>query len=286
LPTLYDYRISQITPAILLLMAFGLANFRREVTLFFVAVIVVYGVFSVDVYRPKEPWREFGQMVAEFAQSGDAVLLEFTGGDYTMDYYLERYLAAGIPSVSMWQWRSFEPETYESGVLGYIDSHDTIWLGRWSSSEEAFIKLRATNHIPTMRRTIQHFDNEFELYRFDRPPQETIAHFENGMVLNRVEIDAGWVELLWSTDTVLSFDYTVSVKLLDEAGQIMAQIDRQPQLDMRPTSTWTTEEFIYDPYIFEIEADTIFIQVYHWSPEDIAPVLTDTGENGLSLHAQ
>jgi mannosyltransferase len=283
LPTLYDYRISQLTPAIMLLMAFGLANFPREARLFFVTVIIIYAVFSVDVYRPKEPWREFSQMVAEYAQEGDAVLLDFTGGDYTMDYYLEQYLPVTIPTASMWQWRTFEAATYESGILGYLDSHDSIWLARWSSDEEAFVKLRATNHAQTMRRTLQQDEIEFELYRFDRLPDATLTTFENGIRLHQAEIENGQVDLWWSADTVLDANYTVSVKVLDAGGQVIAQVDRQPQLDLRPTTTWQADEVIYDPYLFEIEGTSILIQVYLWTPEGIQAILTATGENGLTL---
>lgn len=283
LPTLYDYRISQITPAIVLLMAFGLANFRREARLFFIAVIVIYGVFSVDVYRPKEPWREFGQMVVEFAQDGDAVLLEFTGGDYTMDYYLERYLPENIPITSMWQWRTFEPETYENGILGTIDSYDSIWLARWSSDEEAFIKLRATNHIPTMRRTIQQGAVQFELYRFDRLSDESLTIFENGMVLQQATIYAGQVDLWWSADSLMDANYTVSVKVFDSVGNIIAQIDRQPQLEARPTSTWQPDEIIYDPYLLETNGTLITVQVYLWTPNGIQPIATMGGQDGFSI---
>jgi mannosyltransferase len=285
LPTLYDYRISQLTPTIMLLIALGLANFPRQARLFFVTVIIIYSVFSVDVYRPKEPWREFGQMVAEYAQTGDAVLLDFTGGDYTMDYYLERYLPDDIPTASMWQWRTFESATYESGILGYIDSYNSIWLARWSSDEEAFAKLRATNHVPTMRRTLQQDDIQFELYRFDRLPNATLTTFDNRMRLNRVEIQNGQVDLWWSADTALDTNYTISVKVLDAAGQVIAQLDRQPQLDLRPTATWQLGELIYDPYKFDFEGASILIQVYLWTPEGIQPILTDTGENGLTRAA-
>ncbi|MDQ7026338.1 MAG: glycosyltransferase family 39 protein [Anaerolineae bacterium] len=283
LPTLYDYRISQITPAIVLLMAFGLANFQREARLFFLVVIVIYGVFSVDVYRPKEPWREFGQMVAEFAQDGDAVLLEFTGGDYTMDYYLERYLPTYIPTVSMWQWRTFEPQTYESGLLGTLDSYDSIWLARWSSDNEAFIKLRATNHSPTMRRTIEQGAVQFELYRFDRLSDESLVTFENGMILQQATIYAGQVDLWWSANHSIDANYTVSIKVFDSAGNIIAQIDRQPQLESRPTATWQADEIIYDPYLLETNGMSVTVQVYLWTPDGIQPVATVDSQGEFSI---
>ena len=190
-----------------------------------------------------------------------------------------------IPTASMWQWRTFEAATYESGILGYLDSHDSIWLARWSSDEEAFVKLRATNHVQTMRRTLQQDEIEFELYRFDRLPDATLTVFENGMRLHRVEIQNGQVDLWWSADAAIEANYTVSVKVLDSAGQVIAQIDRQPQLDLRPTSTWQADELIYDPYKFDIEGASVLIQVYLWTPETIQPILTTTGENGLTLAA-
>jgi hypothetical protein len=73
------------------------------------------------------------------------------------------------------------------------------------------------------------------------------------------------------------------VKVLDAAGNVIAQSDRQPQLDSRPTATWQTDELIYDPYHLDTNGDTVLVQVYLWTPEGIQPIATSTGQNGIFI---
>lgn len=290
LPVLYDYRISQITPPIVLLLALGLGAFPREARAFFLVVIVIYGISTVEVYRQKPPWDEFGQMTARYLAPGDAILLDFTGGDYTMDYYLERHAPPGTPIESIWQWQTFRPQSYESGILGYVDGYDTVWLARWSSSDEAFIKLSATGHEATYRDTLLHLGNEFELYRFDRLAEGTVAHFANGMILRHAEVlpAAQRVDLWWTTQQTLNQDYTVSVKLFAPDGSLAAQQDAPPVRGTRPTTGWQVGETLYDPYDFSGQALpdaplTVQIDLYRWQPDGIETILTLEGQNAVMI---
>lgn len=43
-------------------------------------------------------------------------------------------------------------------------------------------------------------------------------------------------------------NYTVFVQLLDKTGQLLAQIDQQPQQGNFPTSTWQPGDVIEDEY--------------------------------------
>lgn len=282
LPTLYDYRISQITPAVVLLIALGLANLRGGARSFLLLVIVVHSVVTVEVYRPKPPWQAYGAMVAEAAKPGDLVVMDFTGVDYALEYYLDQLLPPDVEVVSMWQWRTFQPETYESGLLGTMYSYDTIWLARWSSTDEAFIKLNATQHQRTDRSVILHVGNELELYRFDRTTAAPLATFENGMILQDATIHGGQtarVDLIWRTENVLDADYVVSVKAFNTVGALIAQSDAP----LQPlTSTWDVTTLDYDAHYLTFsgtpspDAGTldVTVQLYRFEGDKIVTVLS------------
>lgn len=196
LPVLFDYRLTQITVPIIILMAYGLANFDKLARTVIIIVIILYGVFIVDVFRPKLPWETYTDMIVEFSAPGQGIVSEIGGGDYVMDYYLVPRLPENTEWASTWQWRKDSPDTYESGMLGFVDSYDTVWLARWTDNSDAEPKLRATGHIPTMRQVFLYEGNELEVIRFDRIAETAIMRFENGMILqNAVIHEDGLVDL-------------------------------------------------------------------------------------------
>jgi hypothetical protein len=52
--------------------------------------------------------------------------------------------------------------------------------------------------------------------------------------------------LVWHTDTPISGDHLLTLALLDENGRLLAQWESEPAGDKRPTSGWTTDEYIED----------------------------------------
>ena len=282
LPVLFDYRLTQITAPIIILMAYGLANFDKLARMILIAVIIVYGVFIVDVFRPKLSWETYTEMITEFIAPGQAVVSEIGGGDYMMDYYLVPRLPANTEWTSTWQWRKDSPENYESGMLGFVDTYDTVWLARWTDNSDAEPKLRATGHIPTMRRVFTYEGNQLEIIRFDRLPENSVMRFENGMILqNAVIHEEGLVDLWWQSDSDLSVDYTVSVKFLNEAGEVIAGNDNPPQLGTQSTSSWQVGQIIYDPHDLETPVGDyqVMLQVYQWTTDGLFLQMTETGDD-------
>ena len=54
--------------------------------------------------------------------------------------------------------------------------------------------------------------------------------------------------LFWRCDTALKERYKVFVHLLDDAGKIIGQTDREPGNDLAPTNVWKPDERIIDRY--------------------------------------
>ena len=95
LPFLQPRRLTQWTPAIAILLAFGLANVPRSGRALLILALLLYGLANVDFYRVKPDWRAIAAMTARYAVPGDLVLTDIAGGDYQMGYYLRRELPDG-----------------------------------------------------------------------------------------------------------------------------------------------------------------------------------------------
>lgn len=282
-------RISLIAPAVPLLIAFGLANFRPLARAFLLIVIVVYSIATVDFYRPKQPWRAMMAEVTPYIAPDALVLSELGAGDYEILYHFDRYLPPEQDTYGLAAWRLLDPATYEASIGGLIDSHQTVWLFYWQSEGSdrgAFNWLNTLNFHHTATFSFDFNPNVF-FYRYDRLPQTPLIAYENGMVLRaaRLQPDSLRVDLLWSVQNTLTIDFTTSVFLLDNSGQVVAQMDSQPFSGQRPTTGWQTDAVIYDPKILQLAGDTVppgsyqvGITVYHFTENGIENVTTLSGD--------
>ena len=71
-----------------------------------------------------------------------------------------------------------------------------------------------------------------------------LAAWSNGIRLDTAKVDTGdagvprRVTLAWQSQTAVHVDYTVSLQVLDDQGNMLAQVDQQPAAGEYPTSTW------------------------------------------------
>lgn len=291
-PILMDYRLTQITPAVALLIAFGLGNIRQPALAFLVAVIVVYGVTIDDTPRPRPPWREVGQNAARYAVPGDLAMAHITpSGDWQVIYYFDRLMPQGVERRSLRQWQLEDPDSYPTGLPALLADHPHVWFMHWSVDQSGFEALEATGHVQTAVMTEDWLGNDLNVYRFDVvPPAEAqIAAYESGMILRDATIyaDALRVDLWWSSAAALPADYTVSALLLDAGGRLVAQLDSYPFNGDRPTTTWQPGEVVYDPRPLRLVDGltslppgeyTVGVKVYLWSPEGLTINPTITGD--------
>ncbi len=63
------------------------------------------------------------------------------------------------------------------------------------------------------------------------------------------------LNLYWQAQAEMAVDYTVFVQLLNNAGQVAAQVDLPPQAGAAPTTTWLPGEILPDPYSLPLPAD-------------------------------
>jgi len=273
LPFLQPRRLTQWTPAIALLMALGLTNIRPPIRGLLVAVLVVYGVTSVDFYRVKPDWRTVSDLTARYIMPDDLVLTDISGGDYQMQYYLTRQLSDGqlLPEGTRYESlklrRDFYPDDYHAWLPDLLSEHDTVWLMYWSDDTSAFGWFDNLGFVRTAEFNYVHDGGTdgnivMSIFRYDHEPTvlpegEYLTRFENHMVLLSHEFDMEMMRLdtLWTASKPIDGDYTISAKLLDEDNVLVAQFDSQPQLNQRPTSTWTTDDVIYSPHQMQLRED-------------------------------
>lgn len=306
LPFLQPRRLTQWTPVIALLVALGLANIRPPIRAVMIAVLLIYGIAQVDFYRVKPDWRTISSLTARYTMPGDLVLTDIVGGDYQMQYYLKRdmpdgkLLDAGVQVESLKVQRDFYPATYHEWLPATIDAHDTVWLMYWSDDPSARgwldnLGFQETAHFNYIHDGGVSGDAVMSIFRFDRlDTSNPIATFENGMNLQSATIDEDdlRVDLLWSADRILDRDYTISAKLLDANGVLVAQFDSQPQLNQRPTTTWQPDEVVYSPHELHLREDLTtlpagdyqaVVQVYFADENGLTNILIDSGEDSIVI---
>jgi hypothetical protein len=177
---------------------------------------------------------------------------------------LERYKA----TPAYWGWAREEPLSEERLALlsALVQEHQRLWLAldttpeadpastteRWLDEHAFRVEERWLS--PVMR-----------LVRYQLPPDSldetplapVDLRLDDRIWLNGYspagpfEVQAGEVlpfSLFWKTDEPEEQDYAVFVQLLDQAGELRAQVDRTPVGGFRPTSTWQPGEVIRDNY--------------------------------------
>jgi len=298
LPFLQPRRLNQWTPAIALLVALGLGNIRQPIRSLLIGALMVYGVVQVDFYRVKPDWRTVAHLTARYAVPGDLVLTDIAGGDYQMAYYLRRQLPNARlldPDVryeSLKIQRDFYPQTYHAWLPRLLQAHRTVWLMYWSNDDSVLGWLDKLGFRQTADFVYRHDGGlagevRMHIFRFDRLDEaEFVARFENGMILQSASLDVDdlRVDLLWRTEARLRRDYSISAKLLDQAGAVAAQMDSQPQLNQRPTSGWQAGEAVYSPHEMQLTGDAlsageyqVAVQVYEAQGASLFNVRTERG---------
>ena len=303
LPFLQPRRLTLWTPVIALLLALGLANVRPPIRGLLIIVLLIYGLAQVDFYRVKPKWREVADLTSRYAVEGDLVLTDIAGGDYQLGYYLKRempdgkMLPDGVRYESLKIQRDFYTETYEVWIPQLLDRFDTVWLMHWSNDQSALNWLREMGFERSADFVHQHDGGlsgiiDMHVYRYARPGDDPpLAQFANGMVIEAATVVERplRVDLTWKTAKPLDRDYTVSVKLVDENKQVVAQHDSRPQLNRRPTSSWNTDEIVFSPHALEstqrwTSGDyQIVVQVYFFESGKPVNILTVSGADAFTL---
>lgn len=133
-------------------------------------------------------------------------------------------------------------------------------------------------------------------HTFDRPsiPHPLEANFSNEIKLLGYNLDLSQVEsggvvrikLYWQALAEMDVSYKVFIHFLNEADQIVTQIDREPQAGESPTSSWIAGEIIIDALELPVNenlATVTHLTVGLYNPADGKRLAVIEGDGGQVL---
>jgi hypothetical protein len=224
---------------------------------------------------PVDDWQAGAQALSatlrEAAKPDDAMivdLLPYANHLGLATSLLDRYKA----SPGYWGWARQEPVSAErQAFLSRLDQeYDRLWLvldttpeGDPASTTERWL---AEHAFPVES---QWLSPAMRLVRYrlsagnvdgpgnakDAPHNRMDLRFGDRLWLESFDLvqapqvnpgDVVSLSLFWRAEQPVDQDYAVFVQLLDEQGQLQAQVDRTPVAGFRPTSSWLPGEVIGD----------------------------------------
>ncbi len=247
---LADHRLAQLDLPIALLIAYGLCNVPSPSRRVLVVALIVYSTLHFDIYLPRQPWAAFGRNASQFIEVGDGVLIDVAGGDYQLEYYIDRFAPQGIDVRSVKRWQTWYPDSFQSDIRAYLEPLETFWFVRWSNTDMTQIATEL-GFTQTGIQLTPDWGEDWVTMRYDKINVKTpLVTFENGMELLQIEFDSTrlQVDFWWRINQTLTKNYTVSAFLLDANGTLVAQWDSFPYLGNSETNQWNTSSIYWDPH--------------------------------------
>ncbi|MBZ0305669.1 MAG: glycosyltransferase family 39 protein [Anaerolineae bacterium] len=270
---LNERNLSILIPPLAVLIGSGITRFEGFTRGALVIFLLVNGLWTTDAHQilyedgqyitaPRQqnpPWRELSRLIADRQIDSQPVLSEVGSGTMPIDYHLKRSVGKNVRHVALYDLTRNQHQQDPLTVLRFEKLPDVegFWYLYWGGDTLFLDALTAWGYTRTAAYHKTHFDDPIYLFRYDSAAllEQKQAVFGDLFTLHQVyapdEISTGeklWVSLWWSAVQVPYRDYTVSVFLLNEAGQLVAQHDGFPQENRTPTRTWTPHTLYYDAH--------------------------------------
>jgi len=292
----FNHHLAQLTIPVVLLIALGLGNLQMSARVVLVVAIVLYSVTTVDWYRQKAPWRELVVQFAPYVEPDQLVLSEIGAEEAALGYYFDHLLPTGT-QISAFEWwgvrdvNAYYNEQLPALIISQAERQQppvtTAWFVYWNANLAMLQQLEANGFVPTMMVSVEHEGSILPAYRYDILPDTLLATFDSGLVLRAAEIDPDKlrVDLWWSLEVPTTTEYVTKAFLLDANGVQVAQIDSQPLMSRRPTTSFQSGEVVYDPKWLQLEPGiselapgtyTVAVQVYSFVDGSI--ILSKSGD--------
>jgi hypothetical protein len=274
---LTDRNLAIIIPALALLIGLGLTSFSGYAQAALVIFLLVNGLFTTDANMHNPPWRPISRYVGQHQIDGQPVVLDVGGEDAALSYHL-RQQDADIPQISILQLREDDlAEPLTALRFEKIGDSDGFWYIQWNDDPEFYNAFTAWGYTRSALAQDTHQGGPIYLHRYDSLAilDEQVAVFGDDLVLNRVALpgDDGVVGLWWEVIRPMDEDVTVSVFLLDAAGQVVTQHDSPPQDGRAQPSEWLPETLYFDAHRLDVPAGEyqLGVRVYWSSDGTIVP---------------
>lgn len=284
-----------VMPALLLLVAHGLANLQAVPRTFLLSVLVLVNLGTIDTRQNNAPWREVVGQVTAFHQPGEPVLMDIWVGDFPARYYIERQMGAETSWLSLRELSATARANFLPQLVHYVEDREAFWLLRWNDEPKDYDDLlRQVGFQRTAAPYIEHEGNQLYALRYDRLTEERLATFGETIDLIKAGVNgtvqAGetiTVTLWWTARQPPPVDYSISIRLLDTQGNLIANQDSPPMQGQAPTSTWQPGVIQYDQHRLTLPAALtpgtyiIGVSVY-WYVEPDAPLAVQSDQDGVA----
>lgn len=270
---LTERNLSIIIPPLAVLIGFGVTRFEGFTRGALVVFLLVNGLLTTDSHQllyvdghyvtaPRQqnlPWRELIRVIADRQINGQPVLTEVGSDTMPVDYHLKRILGRDVQHISLYDLTLNKAEADPLTVLRFEKLPEVagFWYLYLGSDPTFLDALDSWGYVRSFTYETRHFGNSIFAFRYDSAAllEQKQAMFGDLFTLHKIyapdEISTGeklWVSLWWSAVQAPDRDYTVSVFLLNEAGQLVTQHDGFPQENCTPTRTWTPTTLYYDAH--------------------------------------
>jgi hypothetical protein len=274
MPFFYARYLLLIAPAFYLLAAWGAMSWGRlwhPLAVAGTAALLLGGIYGLSSYYTDEAHvrGRYGQMMAyveEHARPGDGLILANPLQRPLFQYYEPEGLEAYY--FPRFEYPLEDPRTDED-LAEIAARHPRLWLVRFGNPEEYDPNSTLSRWLATQG-SKAYFDGwvdaDLSLYvmmpagagegeakplGLDLGDRIRLV----GYAVDRQQVAPGGTLLLtlyWQALALVEKRYTVFTHLLDENGQIQAQMDSEPQGGGFPTDRWAVGEVVTDNYALTI----------------------------------
>ena len=272
--TLATRYILYVSPFVYAFIALGIIasrRFHRVWALAAAALTLAVSVLGLAYYfgtYQKSDYREMSHYLSErYAAGEDVLVIEAPRQHLLAKYYLGQDFplepVPNIPLPDYWPVTAppVVPEEVDDQVLHYLDAYSSLWAAFSAESEVDGGEFLAKYITAVSYNLDCQFWLDVRLCRFISPhtvepdiETQIAATFNDELILEHARIatdpqyvvlDEGRVllaELAWLAQADPSIDYKVSLRLVDAAGRIVAQVDQYPIGMLLPPTAWAAGE--------------------------------------------
>ena len=303
MPFFWERYLLSTMPAFVIGVAAGLDSlyrFWRPASLIGLGLVLATAYISLDNYYFNTSFAqgEYGRLMNDIrqrAQPDDLILLNNPLQQSLYDYYgLEELAAIMIPRE-----RLLTEEEAAVLMAELVNGRRRVWLVESGNPAEFDPLRRAQGWLS--RAGSQGFFQSYQgatlslfiLSAATEAENLLAANFNDQLLLTGYSLELSRLNagepllltLFWQASEPVAQNYTIFTHLVDEAGQVRAQMDSQPVGGTRPTSSWQPGETIADNYALLLPNDLppgrywLYVGTYLWPEMTRLPLLADDGRS-------
>jgi 4-amino-4-deoxy-L-arabinose transferase-like glycosyltransferase len=206
----------------------------------------------------RDDYRGIAADIAAAAQPGDGIILNAANQWEVFTYYHRE----GAPVYPLPRSRPPQADEVYAELEGIAAAHDRLFVLYWGDVESDPDRLVEGWLATHAYKAADRWVGEVRVATYGLGPLAEVptvaleAEFDQAISLSGYTISADTlapgdilpVSLFWEAGAEVAERYKVFLQLLDESGQLVAQVDTEPRDGLLPTSIWPVGETIVDRY--------------------------------------